>query len=83
MTRTTTTTFWVLIRVVKFSGVPHFVTPEGKTSVEVMDAKRYASQKLAEDALEALQKVVGWSKVRKIVLTTSFSISDPYDPRST
>lgn len=84
MTRNKQEIFWVLIRVVKFSGVPHFLTPDGKSSLEVLEAKRYASQREAEEAIASIQKNAGfWAVVRKITLTVSFSLQDPYDSRTT
>ena len=74
--RTTSTSFWVLVRVVKYSGVPHFLTATNQTSVEVVDAKRYPSLKVATEAATALAGTAGWCVPKHLTLTTTYTLTD-------
>ena len=76
MVKTKTEEFWVLVKVVKYSGVYHFVTPENKTSFEILDAKRYPSKNFVMGNLPEVEKIVGWVAPKYIVLTTSYQVSE-------
>lgn len=76
MTHTLTESFWVLVRVVKFSSVPHFLTPTNQTSIEVRDAKRYPSLKDTTDAAAVFAGTGGWCVPKHIALTTTYTLTD-------
>jgi len=76
MTSTRTESFWVLVRVVKFSSVPHFLTPTNQTSIEVRDAKRYPSLKDTTDAAAVFAGTGGWGVPKYTTLTTTYTLTD-------
>jgi len=68
-------TFYVVLGVVKFSGVPFFLTPRGARSTDLRAAERFASQ---GEALSRLKVLEGRHSVRRVRLEGStYRLEEP------
>jgi len=71
-----TESYWVLVRVVKYSSIPHFVTFEGKTSLRVTEAQRYSSEKSALAASKILKESLGQCIPRFVRHTSTYNLHE-------
>lgn len=73
---TSTETFHTVMKIVKYSSVPHFLTATEGASSDPQKAMRFSSAAAAQGAAKALNEQGGWYVPKLMTLTITHAIED-------
>jgi hypothetical protein len=75
-TWTRTDVFFTVIKYVKYSGVPHFVTAVSTLTTDPIKAVRFDSLKAAQDKAKLYTGPDGTYFAKRVVLTVSYALEE-------